>query len=640
MDQLSMTDSAYLDGGAGARVWRLCPGLGGAARPTGARDLTEGLLRTFEVDADFERGGVWAGVADLAEAAYLDLTRKGETALVEEHLPELHSALLAYRDRIRPRYLCLTDTASADEKTRFYAVDRAYRLEHGLVGMILQWKREQLRQERWVVIVRNFDRAQNLATRFFVELARRAKDGTIEVVVEAPQTWSNAEVAKLGACSVVATTLPSDVSFGPAASTIADAAEIRALVDEVAADDDAVFERRYPALLAHYRAAGEGLAAARVAVRIFIIYNSYGFYHEARHFIGIFLPHFEELVAGDQSRRIHYVSKMNICLVMTDDPDGALWVVDELAGAHLSRPHLVANMNYILAMHFLRYAQTKNLERAEHHILIAVEKIAQAKADPDFHEYPFQKVFIDNGLAFLRARQGRHQEALDLCKDGYEFLTRELGEERHLLHRSVLQYNIAQVCVMLGRLDEGREHYWQAIGMDPNYSEYYNELGNILQEQEQYQGAVELYAAAIKRSAPYPEVFFNKAVCHLRLGDLDAALADFETSLDLNPDQRQAHALRADILREQGSAAEALHGYDAAIRLGWDSAAIRVNRAVLHFNNGAFGLALTDMNQAIALDPDDPDHYENRAAIHAAMDRRDLYLRDLGLMARCRELAS
>ena len=410
--------------------------------------------------------------------------------------------------------------------------------------------------------------------------------------------------------------------------------------DEVANADDLVFERHYPALLSHYQAAGEGLAAARVAVRIFIIYSSYGFYHEARHFIGVFLPHFEELVVGDQSLRIHYVSKMNICLVMTDDPEGALWVVDEFAGPHLSRPHLVANMNYILAMHFLRYAQSKNLERAEKHILIAVEKIEQAKADPNFHEYPFQKVFIDNGLAFLRARQGRHQEALKLCKGGFEFLARELGEERHLLHRSVLQYNIAQVCVMLGRLDEAREHYWQAIGMDPNYSEYYNELGNILQEQEQNQGAVDLYADAIKRSAPYPEVFFNKAVCHLRVGQLEEALADFETSLDLNPDQPQAHALRADILRELGSATEALQGYDAAIQLGWDSAPIRVNRAVLHFNNGEFGSALADMDQAIALDPDDPDHYENRAAIHSAMDRQDLYLRDLRQMARCRELAS
>ena len=84
----------------------------------------------------------------------------------------------------------------------------------------------------------------------------------------------------------------------------------------------------------------------------------------------------------------------------------------------------------------------------------------------------------------------------------------------------------------------------------------------------------------------------------------------------------------------------ALQGYDAAIQLGWDSAPIRVNRAVLRFNNGEFGSALADMDQAIALDPDDPDHYENRAAIYSDMDRQDLYLRDLRLMARCRELAS
>ena len=149
MDQLAMTDMGHPDRGVEATVWRLCPDIVGAACPNQPVEAAEGALRTFEVDADFERGGVWAGVADLAEAAYLDLTRKGETALIEQHLPELHSALLAYRDRIWPRYLCLTDTAPADEKTRFYAMDRAYRLVHGLVGMILQWKQARLPQERW-----------------------------------------------------------------------------------------------------------------------------------------------------------------------------------------------------------------------------------------------------------------------------------------------------------------------------------------------------------------------------------------------------------------------------------------------------------------------------------------------------------
>ena len=373
-----------------------------------------------------------------------------------------------------------------------------------------------------------------------------------------------------GACRFVAATLPSGVSFDPAARIVSDMTAAGTLGSQAAAADDNRFEILWPALLAHHRDAGNSLAAARIAVRIFIIYNSYGFYHEARHFIGIFLPHFEALVADDQSRRIHYVSKMNICFVMTDDPESALWVIDELAGSHLSRPHHVASMHYIFAMHYLRYAQAKNLERAERHLLVAVEKIAQAKDEPDFHDYPFQKVFIDNGLAFLRARQGRRQEALELCKCGFDFLNQELGGERHLLHRSVLQYNIAQVYVMLGQFEEATEHYLNAIRMDPNYSEYYNELGNIFQEQETYQEAAKLYAAAIERSAPYPEVFFNKAVCHLRLDELEEALVDFETSLDLNPDQPQAQALRADILREQGNATGALQGYDAAIALGWD----------------------------------------------------------------------
>ncbi len=93
--------------------------------------------------------------------------------------------LLDYRHEFHPQYLCLTDTASAAEKTRFYAADRAYRLVHGLVGMILQWKRALHAGRSWVILVRNFDRAQNLATRFFVELARRsAVQGKIDIVIE------------------------------------------------------------------------------------------------------------------------------------------------------------------------------------------------------------------------------------------------------------------------------------------------------------------------------------------------------------------------------------------------------------------------------------------------------------------------
>jgi tetratricopeptide (TPR) repeat protein len=608
-----------------AELWRLIPS---AVTPPVSQEVVQDISRIFQLDASFDTAGTWSGVTDLVETAYLELMGSRRNSVIQQHLYELHHVLLNYRDRIHPEYFCLTDTASPAEKTRFYAPDRANRLVHGLVGMILQWKRALHDQDRWVVVVRNFDEAQHLAARFFVELARRSAVGFgIDVVIESHHDDLTPRLS--GMQMVSAAPWLSDLRPDPRTPR-----EVEAWVK-----DEVLLEQEYPTLLAHYRSTGDHLQAARVALKVFIIYNSYGYYHEARKLMDIILPYFDQLVGTDETERIYYVSKMNICLVMTDDPDGGLRVIGDLAASYLTKPHLVANMHYILGMHYLRYAEDKDIQRAEYHILQAVDHIRAARDTPDLPEYPFKKVFIDNGLAFLRARQGRHGEALDLCQSGYEFLTKEMGEDRHLLHRSVLQYNIAQVYVMLGRLDEGLEYYRNAIQMDPNYSEYHNEIGNILQEQERYQEAIDHYLQAIRRSAPYAEVYFNKAVCHLRLGELEDALACFDWTLELNPAQPESHALRADVLRELERNDEALFGYDTAIALGYDSTAARVNRAVLHYNNGSYGLALVDMDHVIALDAQDPSHYENRAAIYQAIDREDLYLRDLGLAEHVRETA-
>ena len=618
--------------------WLLLTSAPADLAPAAREEPTPSHVRIFRLNAGFEFAGTWSGAAQLVEAAYLDLLEMGQGAIIEEHLLELHMALPSNRDIIRPKYLCLTDTAAAAEKSRFYALDRAYRLVNGLVGLILQWRRAVGGEGRWVVVVDNFDRAQHLATRFFVELARRAaSEAKIEVVVETRRDASTFASSRPGIEAVPAARWISELAPADATSPIGDA-ETKALEAEVAAGSDALLEEAYPKLLAHYAVLGDRLAAARIALRVFVLYNSHGYYHEAKSMMDLVLPHFDEIVGNDEVKRIDYVSKMNICLVQANDTARGLSVVAEFAASYLTKPHLLANMNYILGMHHLRYAKVKDVQLAERHILKAVELIAAAKDDRKSWPNPFQKVFIDNGLAFLRARQGRHAEALDLCKSGYEFLTREMGEERHRLHRSVLQYNIAQVYLMLGRPDEGLSYYAKAIEMDPYYSEYRNEIGNLLQELERYGEAIEHYALAILYSAPYPEVYFNKAVCHARREEHEAALDARSTrKLELLPHQPEAHALRADVLRELGRGDEALAGYDIAIALGYESLAARINRAVLHYENGAFDLALADMDHVIARDDREPAYFENRAAIHQAMDREDLRARDLAAAERCRE---
>ncbi len=556
--------------------------------------------RLFRLDADFASAGAWAGVAELVEAAYLDLREIGQEVALEKHAYELQSVLPTYRNAIRPKHLCLTDTATGTERTRFYPLDRAYRTVHGLVGLILHWKRALSAEGRWRIVVRNLDQAQHLAARFFAELARRA-DG-IELVID---------------------------ETSPTARGALDAAAMQAIERQIAAGDETALEQNHGALLAHYRSVGDGLAAARIALKMLMAYNRRGYYHEATSFIDAILPHFATLAGDDENRRMLYVSELNSCLVMIGDQARSLRLITELAAPYLTKPELLANVNYILAMHHLRFAKIADMALAERHILQAVEQIAPVQDAPGCHEARFQKVFIDNGLAFLRVRQGRHQEALDLCQTGYESLTAEVGEDHHLLHRSVLQYNTAQVYVMIGRPEEGLEHYKKAIAMDPNYSEYHNESGNILQKLDRHDEAIEYYDRAIAYSAPYPEVYFNKGVCHARQGDWDAALAAFEISLELNPTQPEIHALRAELFEASERMDEALGEYDRALELAPDIVPARVNRAVLHFNNGAYDRALADMDHVIMLEQDEPSHYENRAAIYEAMGRQDLHARDL-----------
>ncbi len=587
--------------------------------------------RVFQIDADFGTGGTWAGISDLIEAAYLDLLEIGETATITRHDYELYMALPHFRDRIYPRYFCLTDTATGIERTRFYPMERAYRLVHGLVGIVLEWKQATDDQRQWLIVVRNFDHAQHLAVRFLAELARRAaSDSRIDVVIQ-----TDRDTSAMASFPPDMKAIPRDVQLSVITSPPIDAAT----AEVIAASDDTVLELHFPRLLQYYRDRQNSFAAAQLALRVLAVYNRRGYYHEAKSLLPTILPHFDLLVDGDQSKRMNSVSEINSCLVASGDGEQALRTVRALTDQYITEPHLLANINYIFAMHHLRYLDAKDTESAEHCLLLAKDYLRTLDDHPTAGEHAFLKAFIDNGLAFLRIRQKRHQEAFDLCRLAYESVTHDLGESRHLLHRSVLQYNMAQVHVMLGQLEEALECYRAAIAMDPFYAEYHAESGSILEQLGRDADAIDQYTQALEYSPPYPGVYLRKATCHARREEWQDALTCSGICLELTPDQPELHAARAEIFAELGQTDAALAEYDRAIAMTDDSVAMRVNRAVLHYNNGAYEQALADMDEVIARDSQNPNHYENRAAIYQAIDRQDLHQRDLSMAEHFKEAA-
>jgi hypothetical protein len=498
----------------------------------------------IELDGRFSRGGTWAGIDALVDRAYLGLRAARGTEILYRTNDALHLVLHARRGQLALRNATLTDTSSGGERTRNFPLDRAYRIVHSLVELVIAWQAEVSPTERWTVLVRGFDDAQHLSRRFFEELARRAT--CIDVVVE----WR--DDMRPAPPGVPAPDWIAALVRTPLATEIVSATERDRLDVLVSGSGFDAFEAHYPPLLAYHRHHGDGEAAARIAVRALSICNHYGFYHEAGSFVDTVLPWFDTIVGDDQEMRWNLVGNIFQGLALIGRQDMAQEIVETLAGMHLTRADLLAKYHYVMAMIHLRYAHRQDIAEAERHLTLSGDMVRAARSLIDPDDYHFFKVFSDNGLAFLRVRQGRREEALRLCADGFALLTAELGENRHQLHRSVLLYNAAQVFVMLDRLDEARSFYAQAAAMDPNYSEYHNELGNILQRQECYDEALADMDAAVVLDAGSVAARVNRAVAFFRRHDLAAALSDMDAVIALDCDDPDHYENRAAIHRAMG----------------------------------------------------------------------------------------
>ena len=623
-----------------ACLWALAGDLTKARRSKQSPPRPSGPInRVIQVDGRFEKSGVWSGVDTLVDMAYVELSSAKLDYLLDEHDYELYMVLLNRRDTIHPKYMSLTDTSVNKEKTRRYALDRAYRIISGLVGLMFQWKQATQHSGRWIIVVQNFDQAQHLGSRFFSELARRAAlrgYTDIEVVVETRSDAAALQNRLVGlevrapSPDVTSLTLPSLPVHG-----LSDAAYER--LNRDVESNSLLLEQNAFSLLDYHRARNDAWAQAQLAFTLLPTFIAYGYYYEAEPLIDLFMPFLDRLVGDDDGRRGNAVSHIAAYVGSTGQIERIPQIVEELALPHVTRPRVRAYMNYILAIYHSRNATVKNLPLAEKYFMQAVDLVELVKNGPEPEEYAFLKVFMDNGLAYLRVKQGRHQEAIDLCASGYAYLTGLHGHDRHKLHRSVLQYNIGQVYIMVSKIDEGLEYYRNAMISDPYYTEYYNDVGNVLQEAGKYSEAIEYFRLAINYSPPYPEVYHNKGLCHARQGEFEEALSCFDFSIELDPSRAETYALRAEVLGEMAMNDEALTDYATSLSLKPDFIPARVNRAILFFDQAAFELAVADMNHVIALDGEQGSHYRNRAEIFRAMNRQDLCEADLAKAERYEE---
>lgn len=608
-------------------------GLAGTERRAALRQRAGRLQaggEVFFLDCAFENGGPWAGVKDLF-AAVVPLAAARRPDLLRRHDYELVHVLPELRRQLAVRNPSLTDTAATEEKTRNYPADRAFRIVHGLIDFLDSWRAEA-GSGRWLLVCDSFDQLGHIGWHFFRELCRR-RAGTWELAFLAAVSPGNADLAT----AALSPAMPLEgerleLAADPTRAVDADhsrqeADRLEALVGE----DPIEIQLHLPELIRWCRSAGEERRALRWRCWGLEIYNTLGFYEDALAYGEGTLAEAERY--APEKIEVHWAIfvKLFMSLAGLGRAEEAFALASPIFERIQSKKHK-GQLCYLLAMLHGRYLPKRDYRLAEEYLDRGLELLAAAGMEA--HEHHFQQVFNRNGLAMIRTFQRRYDEAIRLCREGLEQLEENLEPEKHRLHRSVLFYNIGQVHAQIGATEEALQNFTSAMAMDPHYSEYYNERGNILLRAGRLEEALADYLQAIELSPPYFELHSNLGQCYRLLERHPEAIAAFARSLELVPQQAVPLFGRGQSLEALGRNGEALADYTELLELAPDHWQARAARAVILYEQGDLPASREDLDRAIALAPEVADLYQNRAVVLGDLGLVELVAADLAAYLR------
>lgn len=568
----------------------------------------------------------------------------------------------------------LTSIASPDERTRWYSRYRTRRIAHGIVDFL----KAGAGDKPLTLVFSAVDHADPTDLEFLSIALRRLDPARVRLVVcstgDLPaigdeltafaksqfaadvQGSADAGTADLerAAASFVASDGTSDVPGAYEGYLMADPQARERLHDERAAELAARSEwsLRLGAIAYHREHGSAPTTQGRHAYEEAVSYCiGMAYYDAALELAGRLAP----LIDADADPRGHYIVRTQMCQCLAPLERAAETepIYYELL-ERSANPKWHMSISYALAM---LYTRTYGPEHKDHRRALALVNTAVAIAsqldDPD--ERTFHTVFMNNGKALVAMHLGNLAESLRLVSEGISRLDRELGPDKHRLHRSVLYYNRGQVLASLGRPDEALADFDRVIEVDPHYPEYRFDRGNLFFKLGRYDEALADYAAADELGPPFPELYYNRADVRAATGDLEGAMDDFRYVLDLEPDYLEARVTLACLLLDAGdpeaAAAQAREGlaaspdearlhctlglallgtednqaardaFDRALELDPSLSEARVNRAAAAYELADFASAIADLDAALELDAGNPDVLLNRGLVHAAAGR-------------------
>lgn len=613
--------------------------------------LDLGTLMLPAVDAHRRLRGPYTAASTIVRQL-IDGPLRGSAGLVEAHQIEILAVAPDLRGQIPATHDTLTSIAVPKERTRFYSRNRTGRLSHGLAELIRDVVAPHA-DARLYLVIENIDHADPTDREFAAILLRRLDPGLITLVIgrdlvpsaaaaspgpleaalaqyarreevavpERPaEPCDPGQAARLAAEYVAGHCTSDEPELRAAYQGLTDAQRTRLHDDQASAletlGEDSL---RLGAIPFHREHGSDRSSAGADALEHALNYClDMGFYDATVSF-------------GERGRAVidwlaqpglywTFTTKMTTALAALGRPAEAHALYDE-ARALSANPLLHMQAAYATAMLYTRHYED---ERRDHEAAlrwineaIGISTMIAVPADRAFNT-----VFNENGKALIEAHRGRPDEALRLVTEGLARLDREVGPDEHLLHRSVLLHNRAQVLTGLGRLDEALADYDAIIERDPNYDEYYFSRAALLRRLGRHAKALADYDTAIRLSPPFAEFHYNRADLRAELGDLTGALADFGYVLELSPENVDARVNRAALRLECGELDAAQSDLESGLELSPGNPHLLCLMGRLELGRDRTGAAIRAFTLAIEADAALPQAWAARA--EAAFQAGDL----------------
>ncbi|MGB5963627.1 MAG: tetratricopeptide repeat protein [Coleofasciculaceae cyanobacterium] len=146
------------------------------------------------------------------------------------------------------------------------------------------------------------------------------------------------------------------------------------------------------------------------------------------------------------------------------------------------------------------------------------------------------------------------------------------------------------------------------------------ELGILLDAAKEYEEAIASYDQSLQIKPDDNKAWVNRGNALRHLGRFEEAIASYDKSVEIKPDKDEAWYNRGMVLRSLGRFEEAISSYDQALKLKPDYYYAWNHRGMVLWNLGRFEEAISSYDQALKLKPD----------LHSAWYNRGIALRSLG----------